>query len=283
MAKKIIGLLICISATVLFFKLFGDNRRIWDPEGYHVNSTWQKWSAKEILNAYPFQGDEYVLDIGSADGKVAALIATHVPRGHVFGIDVSPEMISFAKNTYTAPNIQFELVNVQGLDADNHFDLVTSFTTMHLIPNQDKAWENISRSLKSGGRVLMQFPIMDGFGSALNKTVRSDRWSSYFVNFSSGWHFFTPYEYSRIVSRAGLKPLQVDVTRLDETYASPEAFYEIHLLLAAALIPSPKKYKQIFFMILREIMWRNSLWTNKESCIITSTGWRCRPSKVNSF
>src|SRR5271155_4110005 len=97
MAIKSIALFLCVTAFVFILNLFGEHGRIWDPEGYHVHSVWQKWSANEILNAYPFNGDEKVLDIGSGDGNVASLIASHVHNGHVVGIDISPEMNAFAR------------------------------------------------------------------------------------------------------------------------------------------------------------------------------------------
>ena len=116
MASKSIALFLCVIAFIFFLNLFGENGRKWDPDGYHVHSVWQKWSANEILNAFSFNGDEKVLDIGSGDGKVASLIASHVPNGHVVGINNSPEMNSFARKTYPESNITFEVANAQSLE-----------------------------------------------------------------------------------------------------------------------------------------------------------------------
>ena len=148
------------------------------------------------------------------------------------------------------------------------FDLVTSFTTMHLIQNQDMVWKGINDSLRTGGRVLMQFPIMDGFGSALSRTTLSSKWSSYFVNYSPGWYFFTPYEYSRIILKSGLTPQQVDVTRLDEIYASPEEFTRSISYWLPHLNCLPNELETISFKILPDFTCVNSLGRARSAALL---------------
>ncbi len=48
-----------------------------------------------------------VLDVGCGNGALAYDIATQVPEASVYGIDIVPENIEFARHKYSAENIQF--------------------------------------------------------------------------------------------------------------------------------------------------------------------------------
>ena len=72
----------------------------WDPADYHKSSSAQyNWAMALIADLF-LEGDERILDIGCGDGRVTAHLAGLVPSGSVLGIDLSPEMISFAAGQY---------------------------------------------------------------------------------------------------------------------------------------------------------------------------------------
>lgn len=197
----------------------------WDPEGYHKNSQWQKASAESlILQGYPFKGNEAVLDIGCGDGKVSAFMAKLVPQGNVIAMDLSPDMVAFAKKNYYSPNLKFELGDVANMAFINQFDLATSFTSMHLVKDQKAALEAINKSLKPEGKVLLQFPAVDGFDGALDQLVADPKWKKHFEGFDSGWYFYFPKDYKPLLIQAGFVPVRLEITRLEETYPSKEAF-----------------------------------------------------------
>lgn len=197
----------------------------WDPEGYHKNSQWQKASAESlILQGYPFKGNEAVLDIGCGDGKVSAFLAKLVPQGSVIALDLSPAMVAFAQKNYPSPNLKFELGDVTGMTFENQFDLATSFTSMHLVKDQKDALAAIYRSLKPDGKVLMQFPAVDGFDGTLAQLIAEPKWAKQFEGFDSGWYFYFPKDYKPLLKQAGFTPVRVEITRLEETYPSKEAF-----------------------------------------------------------
>lgn len=198
-------------------------------ESYTVNSKWQKLSAWQLLEFYPFRGNETVLDIGSADGKTTASILQHVPKGRVVGLDYDIEHIKFAKKRYYDGQnraLEFVVGDAHHLPFQSEFDLVTSFTAAHLFEDQDKFLEGVHRALKPGGRLLMQFPIAHGFGPALDRTMQHPRWAHAFEYFHPGWFFQTPEAYRQLLQANGFAAERLEITTLDETYPSVDAFSE---------------------------------------------------------
>ena len=53
-----------------------------DATHYQQHSQLQSSLAQELLQTYPFKGNEWILDVGCGDGKITAQIALKVPFGH---------------------------------------------------------------------------------------------------------------------------------------------------------------------------------------------------------
>ena len=84
----------------------------WDPVDYQKSSSAQYNWAMALIAGLKLDGDERILDIGCGNGKVTAHLAALVPRGSVVGMDLSPEMIGFARETHPAkdyPNLFFQV------------------------------------------------------------------------------------------------------------------------------------------------------------------------------
>jgi ubiquinone/menaquinone biosynthesis C-methylase UbiE len=86
-----------------------------------------------------------------------------VPDGNLFGVDLLPNRIKFARETY--PSFTFVEGNAEQFDfPDNSFDLVPAFTVFSSILDQNMAGNvarNISRVLKRSGAVVwydMRYP-----------------------------------------------------------------------------------------------------------------------------
>jgi trans-aconitate methyltransferase len=68
----------------------------WNADYYDKNSIMQYSTAMILINEIQLNGDENVLDIGSGSGKITYEFAKRLPHGHITGIDISKEMVSFA-------------------------------------------------------------------------------------------------------------------------------------------------------------------------------------------
>lgn len=193
----------------------------WDPEIYSSNSSAQKNWGFELLAKLDFKGNEKVLDVGCGDGKLSAEMARNVPEGSVLGIDLSEEMVAFARNNYPQekfPNLTFMQMDASGLTFDSEFDVVFSNAALHWIKVPQAALRGIRRSLKSGGVLLAQF---DGKGNIeeVLKIVYSmldeEKWSSYFRDFVFPCGYYGPEEYGRWLKNAGFSIKRLEMIPKD--------------------------------------------------------------------
>jgi arsenite methyltransferase len=103
---------------------------------------------------------EVVVDLGCGGGLDVILAAKKVgPKGRVIGIDMTPKMIELAKDNAKKSgltNVQFFLAEIESLPLeDNSVDCVISNCVLNLVPDKMKAFREIYRILKKGGRLAI--------------------------------------------------------------------------------------------------------------------------------
>lgn len=101
-----------------------------------------------------------VLDLGSGAGFDCFLASKRVGEtGKVIGVDMTEEMIEKAKdiaekNDYK--NVEFKLGEIESLPIDNNsIDVAISNCVINLVPSKEKAFEEIYRVLKKGGKIYL--------------------------------------------------------------------------------------------------------------------------------
>lgn len=155
---------------------------------------------------------EVVLDLGSGAGVDVFLAAKAVgPEGRVIGVDMTPEMIARARaNAARAgfANVEFRLGEIEALPvADTSVDVVLSNCVINLVPDKARAFGEIHRVLRRGGRFCLSDIVSYGDVPA---EVRQDAglWASCIAG------ALDKDEYLRLIEETGFG--QVRVHHLEE-------------------------------------------------------------------
>lgn len=196
----------------------------WNPDDYHRHSTAQRAWAHELIEKLALAGDERVLDLGCGEGKVTAEIAACLPSGSALGLDLSRDMIAFARERFPPkqyPNLRFMEGDMLDLPFDREFDVVFSNAALHWVPDHGRVFQGIARALRPGGRVLLQ---MGGRGNAApilelaDEMLGEEPWRGFSSGPSSRYAFYGPEEERELLEAAGLTPLRVELIGKDMTF-----------------------------------------------------------------
>lgn len=103
---------------------------------------------------------ESVLDLGAGGGFDVFLAAKKVgPAGKVYGVDMTPEMVSKARNNASKngyQNVEFLLGEIEHLPLPNDtVDVVISNCVVNLSTNKVNVFNEAYRVLKAGGRLAI--------------------------------------------------------------------------------------------------------------------------------
>ncbi len=95
-----------------------------------------------------------VLDAGCGGGRYARLVGSH--GASVIGVDLSAAVVKAAQLCDSLPNVAILQADLLDLPlADQAFDLVYSIGVLHHTPNPRRAFAEIARKVKPGGRLAV--------------------------------------------------------------------------------------------------------------------------------
>lgn len=184
-----------------------DKNQRWNAEDYHNNSSVQLESSLELLKQVDFREIKKILDIGCGDGKITALISSKIPNGSVLGIDLSPEMINFSKNTYQDKyeNLNFDVKKAEEIDYHEEFDAIFSSYALHWVVEFNNFIFKAHNSLRKNGKIIFTIPlgISKPLENASEEAIKSSKWSKYFNNYIEPWQFSSPESYKLMLEDAG--------------------------------------------------------------------------------
>src|SRR3989344_4447376 len=134
----------------------------WAIQGFYLKR--YERPARLILNQ--FNKMDIVLDAGSGDGRLTAMIAGRVKR--ITGIDKQKLPLEFARIIFDElkiKNAEFKIGDILNLARfkDKSFDKITCFDVIEHVPREkaEEAIKHFSRMLKENGKLYLTTPNMD--------------------------------------------------------------------------------------------------------------------------
>ena len=141
--------------------------------------------------------DKTVLELATGTG----LIAKHIVKAaaHIEATDASPEMITEAKRRYYSAKLHFSVQDMFSLPhASKSFDVVIVSNALHIVPQPEKALQEIKRVLKDDGVLIA--PTFTHAGNSFSGKVRAFFMKLAGFPLRSKW---TSAEYLRFLSQNG--------------------------------------------------------------------------------
>jgi 2-isopropylmalate synthase len=123
----------------------------WNPKIYNKHTAFVSQLALPVVDLLNPEEGEKILDIGCGDGTLAVEIEHRGAK--VIGIDTSTEMVEACRNN----GVEAYVGSVTSLPYENEFDGVFSNAVLHWVKDTKGAIENISKTLKKGGRFVCEF------------------------------------------------------------------------------------------------------------------------------
>jgi SAM-dependent methyltransferase len=132
----------------------------------HLGAGWLERSDREqeertdlLADALGLKPTDVIADIGAGTGYFSFRLARLVPQGKVLAVDIQPEMIEYltaGKRKAKTPNVEPVLGTITDpkLPA-NGVDLALLVDAYHEFSNPREMIDNIVKSLRPGGRVVL--------------------------------------------------------------------------------------------------------------------------------
>lgn len=107
--------------------------------------------------ALPLVGGLTVLDIACGSGYGTQLLASAAE--HVYGVDIRPEAVTYARERFLEPNVEFLVGDAVEIPLpDDSVDVVVTFETIEHIEDYRKFLKEVKRVLKADGVALVSTP-----------------------------------------------------------------------------------------------------------------------------
>jgi len=138
---------------------------------------WQKPDA--VIRALKLAPEALVADIGAGTGYFAVRLARALPKGRVYGVDAEPEMVRYLNERAQREGLT-NLTAVAAKAADPNLptavDLVILVDTYHHVPDRERYFRELKKTLKPGGRLaIVDFTLDSPVGPPKRARVPADR------------------------------------------------------------------------------------------------------------
>ena len=116
-------------------------------------------AANHLPKVFKLEGYEHILDVATGTGIAAAVLAAHLPHGKVTGIDLSENMLAYARaraKSLGLENIELLPMDMQHISFDDaSFDAANCSFGLFFLPDMQGLLRHIASKVKPGGEVVV--------------------------------------------------------------------------------------------------------------------------------
>jgi trans-aconitate 2-methyltransferase len=211
----------------------------WNAEVYdRIGAPMRRW-AQAVIDGLQLTGDETVLDAGCGSGSVTFDLLRRLPRGKIYAVDASAEMIS-SLSRQLAERGETRVIPIRAsltdVELPEQVDRVFSNAVFHWIPDDDALFSCLFRAAKPGGRLRAQCGGYGNNASVLESVAavrRDERFARHLDGFTDSKKYRTPEEAAAALERAGWTDVRARLFPQPVPFDNPEeaALYVRTILL----------------------------------------------------
>jgi trans-aconitate 2-methyltransferase len=200
----------------------------WDAEVYDRIGTPMRGWAQQVIDDLQLRGDETVLDAGCGSGSVTLDLLRKLPRGRIYAVDASAEMIASLTKTLSErgiDNVMPVQASLTDLTLPEQVDAVFSNAVFHWIPDDDALFGCLLRATKAGGRLRAQ---CGGYGNnahvleAVAAVREQERFARHLGAFRDSKKYRRPEEATASLERAGWRNARASLFEAPVPFESNE-------------------------------------------------------------
>jgi trans-aconitate 2-methyltransferase len=204
----------------------------WNAAVYHQVSAPQLSWGKKVLARISLRGDETVLDAGCGTGRLTRDLLEALPRGRVFALDVSQNMIDAAR-AYLVPDfgdrVEFMTCDLLHMPFDERFDGIFSTASFHWVHDHESLFRGLYRALRPGGWLCAQCGGAGNLARFLGRTqalMASPAYSPFFHDYQSPWEFSDPATAAARLNHAGFEAVDTSLEEAPTKFSGAEEFQQ---------------------------------------------------------
>jgi trans-aconitate 2-methyltransferase len=219
--------------------------RDWDAGTYDRISDAQFAWALEQFERLPLSGSEIALDAGCGSGRVTAVLAERLPRGRVYGVDVSPSMAAHARAALGA-RATIYCQDLIELSLPEPVDVVFSNATFHWIKDHDALFSALHGAMRPRARLVAQCGgegNIDAFRRAAAAVARTKPFAEHFRDWRDPWNYRGADETARRLERSGFRDVH---TWLEPKRVQPPRTFIETVCLLSHLNQLPERLRHEF-------------------------------------
>ncbi|KAG0420520.1 hypothetical protein HPB47_003457 [Ixodes persulcatus] len=192
--------------------------------------------------------DHQFLDVGCGPGDLTrdCLLPRCPPCRRIVAVDVSEDMVKYAKEHFAHPKICYDALDIGSKDVSDfverhgEFDRVYSFFCLHWITDQETVLKNVAKLMKPGGGCLLLFTASSPMMRFRKKMAKIERWQKYrevcascvppSIDLAEKADKGALIAYLKdLLKTAGLLPTTCELLRLQRSYSSLEKLIDSQL------------------------------------------------------